>query len=101
MNNRHLGGGRARGPSFTPSSRLETQPHSSRAKLLEKLHYIHANREKLVSHPGDWLWSSWSFYYRGEGLMEIDPWDSPSPTFPRKPTERRAAHPLQTQNRKG
>ena len=57
----------------------------SRAKLLEKLHYMHANpvREKLVS----WPWSSWSFYYRGEALMQIDPWDLPSPTSPRKPTD--------------
>ena len=52
----------------------------SRAKVLEKLHYMHCNpvREKLVDHPGDWPWSSWCSYYRGEGLMTIDPWDSPS-----------------------
>jgi putative transposase len=30
-----------------------------------KLHYLYANpvRGKLVSQPGDWPWSSWSFYY--------------------------------------
>ena len=51
----------------------------SRAKVVEKLHYMHANpvREKLVSNPGDWAWSSWCFYYRGEGLVQIDPWTRP------------------------
>jgi len=48
----------------------------SRAKLWEKLHYMHANpvKEKLVGHPGDWPWSSWCYYYRGAGLLKIDPW---------------------------
>jgi putative transposase len=48
----------------------------SRAKLWEKLHYMHANpvKEKLVEHPGDWPWSSWCYYYRGVGLLKIDPW---------------------------
>jgi hypothetical protein len=48
----------------------------SRAKLQEKLHYMHANplKEKLVQHPADWPWSSWSFYYRGQGLLKMDPW---------------------------
>jgi putative transposase len=46
----------------------------SPAKLQEKLHYMHANpvKEKLVKHPGDWPWSSWSNYYRSGGLVEID-----------------------------
>ena len=46
----------------------------SRAKLKEKLEYIHANpvKEKLVEHPRDWPWSSWSFYETGEGLLKID-----------------------------
>lgn len=37
-------------------------------KLREKLDYIHGNpvRRRLVSHPGDWPWSSWGFYERGE-----------------------------------
>jgi putative transposase len=44
-------------------------------KLQEKLEYIHANptQRKLVTHPGDWPWSSWIFYARGEGLLKIDP----------------------------
>jgi len=48
----------------------------SRAKAQEKLHYMHENpvRERLVRHPGDWPWSSWCFYYRGAGLLEMDPW---------------------------
>jgi putative transposase len=52
----------------------------SQAKVLEKLDYMHANpvREKLVKHPGDWPWSSWCFYYRGEGLLAMDPWTAPS-----------------------
>jgi hypothetical protein len=28
---------------------------------------------KLVQHPQDWPWSSWSFYAKGEqGLIRID-----------------------------
>jgi putative transposase len=52
----------------------------SRAKVVEKLHYMHGNpvKEKLVKHPGDWPWSSWSYYYRGEGLIKIDPWTQAS-----------------------
>ena len=36
----------------------------SRHKLREKLDYMHANpvRDKLVTHPKDWPWSSWSAY---------------------------------------
>lgn len=50
----------------------------SKAKLKEKLQYMHANpvRARLVAHPGDWPWSSWSFYYRGQGLLAMDSWDS-------------------------
>jgi len=46
----------------------------SRKKLWEKLHYMHANpvEERLVRHPRDWPWSSWSFYATGEGIVEID-----------------------------
>jgi hypothetical protein len=45
------------------------------AKRREKLHYMHANpvKEKLAAHPGDWPWSSWRHYYRGPGLLKIDP----------------------------
>jgi putative transposase len=47
----------------------------SRGKEKEKLNYMHANPliRKLVKHPKDWPWSSWSFYGRGEaGLICID-----------------------------
>ena len=46
----------------------------SRKKLWEKLHYMHANpvEERLVRHPRDWPWSSWSFYATGEGILESD-----------------------------
>ncbi len=47
----------------------------SRKKLWEKLHYMHANpvEERLVRHPQDWPWSSWSFYATGEGILKMDP----------------------------
>ncbi len=47
----------------------------SRVKRWEKLHYMHANpvEERLVKHPLDWPWSSWSHYAkREEGLIRID-----------------------------
>jgi putative transposase len=47
----------------------------SAKKLREKLEYMHRNpvKRKLVSHPKDWPWSSWSYYDRGEdGLIVID-----------------------------
>jgi len=47
----------------------------SEKKLNEKLNYMHRNPvdRKLVSHPKDWPWSSWSFYEKGEvGLIRID-----------------------------
>jgi putative transposase len=47
----------------------------SSGKIREKLNYMHENpvRRGLVAHPGDWLWSSWSYYaMRDEGLMRID-----------------------------
>jgi len=46
----------------------------TREKLKEKLEYMHANPvvEKLVAHPRDWRWSSWSFYATGEGLLRMD-----------------------------
>jgi hypothetical protein len=33
-------------------------------KRVEKLHYMHMNplKRKLVDHPKDWPWSSFSFY---------------------------------------
>ncbi len=46
----------------------------TREKLKEKLEYMHANpvTEKLVAHPRDWPWSSWSFYATGKGLLKMD-----------------------------
>ncbi len=47
----------------------------SSEKLKEKLNYIHANpvQRKLVQHPKEWPWSSWSFYANGDyGLVRID-----------------------------
>jgi REP-associated tyrosine transposase len=47
----------------------------SEQKLREKLAYMHKNpvQRKLVTHPKDWPWSSWSHYARGErGLIAID-----------------------------
>jgi REP-associated tyrosine transposase len=48
----------------------------SQNKFVEKLHYMHLNpvKRRLVSHPKDWPWSSFSFYERKEhGLVRIDP----------------------------
>jgi putative transposase len=45
------------------------------AKIREKLEYMHANpvKRKLVEHPKDWPWSSWSYYENiGDGLITID-----------------------------
>jgi REP-associated tyrosine transposase len=50
----------------------------SRKKKLEKLQYMHLNpiKRKLVSHPKQWPWSSFSFYSgRGPDLLRIDPVD--------------------------
>src|ERR1700682_5537539 len=47
----------------------------SSKKVKEKLDYMHRNpvRRKLVAHPKDWPWSSWSHYEKGErGLIRID-----------------------------
>jgi len=47
----------------------------TKGKKTEKLSYMHANpvKRRLVKHPGDWAWSSWSFYRKGEpGLVRID-----------------------------
>ena len=48
----------------------------SKEKVREKLEYMHANpvTRKLVDHPKDWPWSSWSFDAKGQsGLISIDP----------------------------
>jgi putative transposase len=47
----------------------------SHKKKIEKLEYMHMNpvKNKLVEHPKDWPWSSWSYYAKGdEGLIRID-----------------------------
>ena len=46
----------------------------SERKLKEKLLYMHRNpvERKLVKHPKNWPWSSWSFYAKGQGLIRID-----------------------------
>ena len=47
----------------------------SEKKAREKLAYMHRNpvTRKLVTHPKDWPWSSWSHYAKGEhGLITID-----------------------------
>jgi REP-associated tyrosine transposase len=48
----------------------------SEEKLREKLEYMHLNPVKrgLVGHPRDWLWSSWSCYECGGGLLPVDKW---------------------------
>jgi len=46
----------------------------SRRKLREKLDYMHANpvNARLVAHPKDWPWSSWSAYVGKPALLPID-----------------------------
>lgn len=47
----------------------------SEKKRLEKLDYMHANpvKRRLVDEPGQWPWSSWRFYYRGDAsLLAMD-----------------------------
>jgi putative transposase len=48
----------------------------SQTKFVEKLHYMHVNpmERKLVTHPRDWPWSSFSCYAKKDsGLVRIDP----------------------------
>ena len=48
----------------------------SQTKFVEKLHYMHMNpvKRKLVAHPKDWPWSSFSFYLNPKhGLIRVDP----------------------------
>jgi putative transposase len=47
----------------------------SAKKIREKLEYMHANPVKrgLAGNPGEWVWSSFLFYEKGEsGLVSID-----------------------------
>ncbi len=44
---------------------------------MEKLQYMHMNplKRKLVTHPREWPWSSFSFYAKKDScLVRIDPW---------------------------
>ena len=71
---------RGRGPGLTRFWQRRFYDFNvwSAEKKREKLEYMHANPvvRGLVEHPGDWPWSSWSFYTRGErGLIRIDPID--------------------------
>jgi len=62
------------GPAFWQRRFYDFNVWSS-GKLKEKLIYMHRNpvQLKLVSHPKDWPWSSWSYYETGEcGLVQID-----------------------------
>ena len=46
------------------------------ARLFPELHYMQMNplKRKLVDHPKDWPWSSFSFYLRcKQSLVPIDP----------------------------
>jgi len=48
----------------------------SARKCREKLEYMHANpvKRKLVAHPKEWEWSSFSFYSSlKRGLIRVDP----------------------------
>jgi REP-associated tyrosine transposase len=49
--------------------------HPVRGIFVEKLQHMHMNpvKRKLVVHPQDWPWSSFSFYARRDlGLVVID-----------------------------
>jgi putative transposase len=62
-------------PAFWQRRFYDFNVYSSR-KLKEKLEYMHANpvNRRLVKHPKDWPWSSFSHYAKGEkGLIRIDP----------------------------
>src|SRR2546428_12167628 len=69
-----LVGSRAQGLHFWQRRFYDFNVWSS-GKVREKLEYMHANpvKGKLVEHPQDWPWSSWSHYENGkEGLIAID-----------------------------
>ena len=47
--------------------------HTKNLSLVDIL-AVGVDRRKLVEHPKDWPWSSWTYYAQGEeGLVEIDP----------------------------
>jgi putative transposase len=71
----------------------------SSKKVKEKLEYMHANpvKRKLVIHPKDWPWSSWSYYAKGEeGLIRIDPVDGGETTRIEREKEKSRTAPLKT-----
>ncbi len=48
----------------------------SEKKRVEKLNYMHGNptKRRLVTEPGDWLWSSWRFYQLEDAsILAMDP----------------------------
>jgi hypothetical protein len=62
-----------RSPTFAESAKMG---HPVRRVFVEKLQHMHINpvKRKLVVHPQDWPWSSFSFYAkRDSGLVHIDP----------------------------
>ena len=62
-------------PHFWQARFYDFNVYSSR-KLREKLQYMHANpvERGLVKNASAWIWSSFSFYEKGEcGLVRIDP----------------------------
>jgi putative transposase len=64
----------AAGPHFWQRRFYDFNVWSS-GKVREKLEDMHGNpvKRKLVQHPKDWPWSSWSHYENGEdGLIAID-----------------------------
>ena len=69
-------------------------------KMREKLIYMHRNpiARKLVTHPKDWPWSSWSHYARQEsGLITIDSLaERINPRENPHPENRRVRHPSLT-----
>ena len=65
---------RCEAPAFWQRRFYDFNVWSSK-KVKEKLEYMHRNpvQRKLVLHPKDWPWSSWSHYAKGEvGLIGID-----------------------------
>jgi putative transposase len=65
-------------------------------RIREKLCYIHANpvRRNLVADPGDWPWSSWSYYASGKpGLLRIDSLGNGPPPIRSQAAQSQNPHP--------
>jgi hypothetical protein len=57
-----------------PSLKITRRWDFAHPKNLLALQSLAHPAKKLVEHPKDWPWSSWSFYAKGEaGLVTIDP----------------------------